>query len=167
MDLTIKTTKDLRDEILRLETLEVEQRVVLKGRFSTPSAIFSTFFTMFSNNVTEDRKAAGVFKQDFIGLLSRFILPLALNKTLFRHSNFLVKAVVGILSQKASNYINGDAVTSVWDKAKSVVESFDPKKPGGILNTVRSIFTSKKPRAVIINHPTRIPSQQNLLKSGI
>jgi hypothetical protein len=166
MDLIIRTSGDLRDEIFRLEGLEKQQGLALKARFSSPSAIFSTFFSLFSNTAPEDRKAAGVFSQDFLGLISRFVLPLALNKTLFRHSNFLTKALVGILSQKASNYISEDSVTSVWDKAKSLFEGFDANKSGGILNTVKSIFAGKKSKPAA-NHPTHVPSQQNVLKSDI
>ena len=144
MDLLIRTQADLRNEIYRLEGVEKEQGLALKSRISSPSAIFSTFFSFFSSHDPEQAKSAGVFNQDFVGLISRFVLPMVLNKTLFRHSNFIVKAIVGILSQKASGYISEDSVGSVWDKAKSIIESFDPKKPGGILNTVKSIFSGKK-----------------------
>jgi len=68
------------------------------------------------------------FKQDFLGLISRFVLPLALNKTLFKRSNFIVKTLVGILSQKASHYVSEDNVVGVWDKAKGLFNNLFKKK---------------------------------------
>ncbi|HEY0245343.1 MAG TPA: hypothetical protein VGC01_07250 [Mucilaginibacter sp.] len=167
MSLTIRTSTDLKDEILRLEGVEKQQSLALKARFNSPSAIFTTLFSLFSNTNPDDPKSAGLFNQDFVGLLSRLVLPLALNKTLFRHSNFLVKALVGIISQKASNYISEDSVANVWGKAKSVIESFNPKNPGGILNTVKSIFAGKKAKQPAVNHPAYISSQQNVLKADV
>jgi hypothetical protein len=66
-----------------------------------------------------------IFHQDFLGIISRIILPLTLNKTVFRNSNFLIKGLVGFLSQKASHFISEDSVTGLWDKITSV---FDKKK---------------------------------------
>ena len=61
---------------------------------------------------------------DLISMASRFVLPFALNKTIFRSSNFIVKTVVGLLSQKASGFINEKNLGSVWDKIKGII----PKK---------------------------------------
>ena len=120
MDTPIKNASDLRSEIFRLKALEQEQSLVLKERFSSPSAIFASFFSMFPKSPTVDgAKSAGFFDQDFLGLISRFVLPLTLNKTIFKNSNFLIKALVGLLSQKASKYISEDSVVSIWDKMKS------------------------------------------------
>lgn len=128
MDLPIRNIGDLRSEIIRLKGIEEVQGVALKARFSSPSAIFGSIFSLFPKSAgPEGAKSAGFFDQDFIGLISRFVLPLTLNKTLFRHSNFLVKALVGLLSQKASHYISEDSVVSVWDKVKSL---FNKTKKG-------------------------------------
>jgi hypothetical protein len=62
----------------------------------------------------------GILGQDFFGIISRFALPFTLNKTIFRHSNFLIKALVGLVSQKASHYISEDSVSGIWDKAKGL-----------------------------------------------
>ncbi|WP_432328600.1 hypothetical protein ACRQ5D_07050 [Mucilaginibacter sp. P25] len=51
-----------------------------------------------------------------------------MNKTLFKHSNFLVKTLVGLVSQKASNYVNEDTVSSIWDKAKTLFAKFTKRK---------------------------------------
>ena len=136
METPIRNIYELQAEIGRLKSVEVQQSVALKARFSGPSAMMSTALSLFPGSPTVDGiKSAGFFKQDFLGLVSRFLLPLTLNKTLFRHSNFLVKAVVGILSQKASGYISEDSVTGVWKKAQ---------------NLFSGLFKKKKPEAVVV-----------------
>jgi hypothetical protein len=123
METPIRNIFELQGEIGRLKSLEAEQSVALKARFSGPSAIFSSVLSIFPKSPTVDGiKGAGFFNQDFLGLISRFVLPLALNKTLFKHSNFLVKTLVGILSQKASHYISEDNVSGVWGKAKGLFD---------------------------------------------
>jgi hypothetical protein len=97
MDILIHNVNDLKVEIARLKNLEVEQAVALKARFSSPAAIFSTAMSLFPKSPTVDGvKNESFFSQDFLGLISRIALPLTLNKTIFKHSNFLVKTLVGI-----------------------------------------------------------------------
>jgi len=129
MDILIQNVNDLKVEIARLKNQEVEQAVALKARFSSPAAIFSTAMSLFPKSPTVDGvKNESFFSQDFLGLISRIALPLTLNKTIFKHSNFLVKTLVGILSQKASHYISEDSVTGIWDKAKALFNKFTKKK---------------------------------------
>ena len=124
MDLPIKNIDDLRLEIYRLRGLEQEQSIALSKRFSSPSALISTIFSLFPKSATVDgEKVSGFFDQDIVGLISRVILPLVLNKTIFRHSNFIMKAVVSILSQKASHFISEDSVSSIWHVVKSLFKS--------------------------------------------
>ncbi len=137
MDILIQNVNDLKVEIARLKNLEVEQAVALKARFSSPAAIFSTAMSLFPKSPTVDGvKNESFFSQDFLGLISRIALPLTLNKTIFKHSNFLVKTLVGILSQKASHYISEDSVTGVWDKAKALFNKFTKKKAAADVSPV-------------------------------
>ena len=117
INLPINNHSDLKNEILRLQGLEREQRIAIKQRFSSPGALFSSIYSLFGKGGNQD---GAIFNQDFLGVISRFILPFTLNKTIFRNSNFLVKALVGLVSQKASHYISEDSVESVWDKAKGL-----------------------------------------------
>jgi len=145
----IRTSRDLKAEIFRLEELSKHQGATLRSHFSSPGAIFSTIYSMFSKPSTaEDEKSGGIFSQDFLGLISRFVLPLALNKTIFKNSNFLVKALVGLVSQKASHYINEDSVGGVWHKITAAFEEHS----GGIIDKVRSLFETKKGKKGA-NHP--------------
>ncbi len=122
MDVFIKNIDDLKSEIARLRTQEEVQSIELKARFSTPSAIFHTILSLFPRSSSADGSKGNILNQDFFGLISRILLPLTLNKTIFRNSNFLIKAVVGFLSQKASHFISEDSVMGLWDKIKSVFE---------------------------------------------
>lgn len=147
METPIRDIQELKSEIARLKNLEVIQSGALKARFSGPGAIFSTVLSLFpgTSSTIDGVKSAGFFKQDFLGLISRFLLPLTLNKTLFRKSNFIVKTIVGILSQKASGYINEESVTSVWDKAKGIFNNLFKKKEKPVKVKVEVI----KPRPIL------------------
>src|ERR1700733_5863552 len=117
MDLPIRSISDLREEIYRLKQIEQEQGIALGQRFKNPSALLSTFMSLFPRSVNADGTTEpGFFNQDLVGLISRFVLPFTLNKTIFRHSNFLIKTLVGLVSQKASHFITEDSVTGIWDK---------------------------------------------------
>lgn len=130
MDVSIKNITDLQEEIARIRVIEARQGEELGKRFSSPSAIFASIMSLLnSGNRNDGDEHPGIFNQDFFGLLSRIVLPVTLNKTLFKRSNFLVKTLVGLVSQKASNYISGDAIHGLWDKVKSVAFSVLKNKP--------------------------------------
>jgi hypothetical protein len=121
-DISINSASELQAEIARLRLLKEEQGTAIQARFSSPSAIFSTVFSLFPKTSNDPKN--DIFHQDFFGLISRIILPFALNKTVFRNSNFLVKGIVGFLSQKASHFISEDSLVGLWDNVKSF---FDKK----------------------------------------
>jgi hypothetical protein len=123
----IYSNDDLKAEILRLQGLEREQGIAIKQRFNSPGALFSTLFSLFPKSTEADRES-NLFHQDFIGVLSRFLLPFTLNKTIFRNSNFIVKALVGLVSQKASHFISEDSVEGIWDKAKNIFTKLTHKE---------------------------------------
>lgn len=125
-DVSINNVNDLKAEIVRLRMLRDEQRGAIKSRFSSPGATFSTISSIFF------KPGHNILNQDFVGMLSRVLLPLTLNKTLFRNSGFLVKGLVGFLSQKASHFISEDAVVGLWDKVKSVFEKKSKSEDYGI-----------------------------------
>lgn len=133
MDTSINNISDLKAEIIRLHSIEEQQSIQLKARFNTPAALFHTLISAFpkSPSTSGDDKSS-IFNQDFVGLLSRIFLPLTLNKTIFRNSNFIVKALVGFLSQKASHFISEDSVAGLVDKVKSLFEKKHKKTNYGI-----------------------------------
>ena len=127
MNTLIRNRSDLRTEIFRLQQAKLEKEIALKQHFSSPGAILSTVYGLITSSSKSDDKDEP--KQDWVGFISRFIIPLTLNKTLFRGSGFLMKALVGIASQKAANYVSTDTVTGIWDKAKGLIGGLFSKKP--------------------------------------
>ena len=125
MDVQVRNINDLRSEIERLREMERAQSVALGQRFSSPSATFSTIFSLFSGSTGAGGTRSSFFDQDIVALLSRFILPFTLNKTVFRNSGFLVKTLVGLVSQKASHFITEDSVVNIWDKIKHLFHRKD------------------------------------------
>lgn len=115
--LAITNKKELKAEIVRLRQVEDEQKAALAARFSSPRALFFTALTLFpKTNAVVTRTTS----QDYVRLLARILLPLILNKMLFRHSNFIIKLLVGLISQQASGLITEDAVEKTIAKGKSL-----------------------------------------------
>ncbi len=128
MIVPIKTIHDLRNEIVRLETLNVQQQAAIKQRFSSPSSIYKTLLSAFpkppvTNTGEKASPLTSIFNQDLIATISGYLLPLTLNKTLFRGSGFITRSIVTFLSKKASGYINHDSVNTGWDKFKTMVSN--------------------------------------------
>src|ERR1700712_4006583 len=105
MDAVIYNISDLKEEIERLKASKTVQEDLIKSHFNSPGAIFHTITSLFKHNPAPG-ESSGLFGggQDMVSLISRFVLPFVLNKTLFRGSNFIIKTVVGLLSQKASGF---------------------------------------------------------------
>ena len=127
MDVSIRNISDLRDEILRLKGQERDQSVAIGLRFKNFSSTISTLGSLFPRSISADGISTSFFDQDLVGLISRFVLPFTLNKTIFRHSGFLVKALVGLVSQKASHFISEDSVMGLWDKVKHLFDKKEKK----------------------------------------
>ncbi|MGZ3751406.1 MAG: hypothetical protein ACXVB0_09625 [Mucilaginibacter sp.] len=133
MDASIKNISDLKAEIVRLRMIEEQQSTQLKARFNTPSALFHTLISAFPKSSSQgDSSKSGIFNQDLFGILSRILLPLTLNNTLFRNSNFVIKALVGLVSQKASHFISEDSVSGLINKIKSIFEKKNKNSDYGI-----------------------------------
>jgi hypothetical protein len=130
MAIPIKNIFDLQSEILRLEKLKQEQEMELKKRVATPAAIISSVRSIFPK-APEGEGFGSFFSPDLLSLASRFVLPITLNKTLFKRSNMMVKTLVGLLSQKVSTYISGDSVSGIWDNVKGIFgkKTTGTKKP--------------------------------------
>lgn len=131
MDISIKNSSDLKTEIIRLRELKTQQGEQISQRFSSPGAIFSTVVSLFPKGNNDGSKNS-ILNQDYFGILSRILLPLALNKTIFRNSNFIIKGLVGFFSQKASHFISEDSVVGLWDKVKSMFDKKEKHKDYGI-----------------------------------
>jgi len=133
MDTSIQTTEQLKAEILRLREMEEQQKTEIIKRINTPSALFHTILSVYSNSPGRDNDSKGsIFNQDMFGILSRILLPLTLNKTIFRNSNFVVKTLVGFLSQKASHFISEDSLAGLINKVRSIFDRKNKNSDYGI-----------------------------------
>jgi len=126
-DLNINNISELRAEIARLREVRDAQGKALAKRFNTPMTALSSLYTVFPNAPEEGAKN-DIFHQDLVGVVSRIFLPMLLNSTLFRNSNLLIKGLVGLFSQKASDYINEDSVLGIWDKVRTLFEKRKKKQ---------------------------------------
>jgi len=138
MDLLIKNIEDLRFEIARLKEKEMIQSAAIKKRFESPSALFSTLWSIFPNAGGADSESkAGVFNLDIVQIISGFVLPFLLNNTLFKRSNSVVKALVDLASTRISQFINEDLISTVWTTIRNLIkgkknsESDDKNTIGG------------------------------------
>jgi len=114
----ISSRQELQLEIARLQSELYEQRVALHSRFQGPAAIFGTVRSLFRSA----DPGARAHHEDVFSLLSRILIPLTLNKTIFSQSGFLVKTLVGLISQKAAGFVNEGSIETMIVKAKSYVE---------------------------------------------
>src|SRR5476651_1654753 len=104
MHAPITNINELREEIERLRLKKQFQESELKHHFNSPANIFNTVRSLFSrsNTVPAGQITSGV---DVFSWLSKLLLPLTLNKTLFRKSNLIVKSVVALISQKLASQV--------------------------------------------------------------
>jgi hypothetical protein len=142
MDVPIRNISDLRGEIYRLRELEQEQSVAIGLRFKSFSSTLSTLASLFPKSISSDGKTSSFFEQDLVGLISRFVLPFTLNKTIFRNSNFIIKTLVGLVSQKASHFISEDSVMGLWDKVKHIFAAKEKKAKNPEKNAIPPLSES-------------------------
>jgi len=133
MDVIIKNRDDLKLEIARLKGIRSEQETNIKQHFSSPRAILGTITSLFKRKESDNLSGFTLPGKDITAWISKLLIPLTLNKTLFRKSNFIVKSLVGLLSQKAAGVVNDKTVSSLWDKVKGVLpdallDKISPKK---------------------------------------
>jgi hypothetical protein len=125
----ITNINELKTEIARLRILEAEQVTVLRQRLNSPAAIFSSLRTVFPKKAAGNGKAApGMLHLDILRLISRLVIPFTLNKTLFRKSNFLVKTLVSLVSQKAAGFVSEPAAENLLTKFKAVFKALTTRK---------------------------------------
>jgi len=128
MDTLIRNSTDLKFEIERLKASKKIQEEAIVAHFKSPSAIIGTIVSMFKGSPATDIKGSLLGNQDIYGLVSRVLLPFILNKTVFRGSNFLIKTAVGLLSQKASGFINEKSIATTWNRILSLIPGRKPTK---------------------------------------
>lgn len=131
MNIKVITNRlELRAEIAGLREQETAMKSALALRFKGPTAIFFTLKSLFPK-YGEKAGAKGLMSTDLLQTVSRFLIPFALNKTIFRRSNFLVRALVGLVSQKAAGFVTEDLAGSLLAKGQLLFEKWFSKDKGG------------------------------------
>lgn len=129
MNAVILNREQLVAEINRLEALKHEQELILKPQLNSPANIFASVVKLFKGSGGDSQKFTEVFKaKDFYGVAAKFIMPLLLNKTLFRKSNFIVKAIVAMVSQRAGSAVNQNLVENITNKISGLFSRFKKDK---------------------------------------
>lgn len=129
---SINTLADLQTQIRLLKADYTHREVMLKQDAKTYVAQFSPI------NLVKKLFSPGGFqkvdeKTNISGNILSVILPLVLNKTVFRHSGFITKAIATLVSGKVGKSIDGE-------------------KLSGIVNTVKSIFTKKDKKVNFVDY---------------
>lgn len=122
----IQTYEDLRAEQLKLKAICKAQERQLKADASLYVKQFTPggFIKKLLNRGNVE-KVDGAF--NISGKLMSIVLPFFLNKTVFRGSGFITRAIVGLISNKVGGKIDLDNITGIVDKIKAWVK---PKGKG-------------------------------------
>lgn len=127
MKTKIQNIDDLRSEILRLRIERVEKEKDLEiqinnitDRFRYPVMLLSKM-NNWIGAFTGDKDKKG----DWLSSSLRVGLPMLMNKFLFPQSGIIVKSLVSLLTQKASQTLNKDLFSDVLGKITSWLKPSD------------------------------------------
>jgi hypothetical protein len=114
MGRSFNTLTELRAEISILQLRKAEQETDIHEKFKSPLAILKTMGSLFKVD------SGNLISHDMITNVSRVIIPMILNSSIFKGSGFITKALVTLFSQKAAKKVNMDVITSLIDKVKDM-----------------------------------------------
>ena len=124
----IKTLAELHLEISQLKQDYLMKEVQLKEDTKAYVKQFSPI-NLIKNFLNPQSLSKFDEKTNISGTIMSFVLPLFLNKTLFRGSGFLTKSIAALVSGKVGKSLDADSLS-------------------GIFNTVKSLFTKRKKKDV-------------------
>ncbi|MFN0256032.1 hypothetical protein [Pedobacter ureilyticus] len=75
-------------------------------------------------------------KTNLSGSIMSLVLPLLLNKTVFRGSGFITKSIAALVSGKIGKSLDAESLTGLFTKAKSLFSSLTSKKKKTDVNFV-------------------------------
>ncbi|MDO3645267.1 hypothetical protein [Mucilaginibacter sp. L3T2-6] len=116
----ILNTRKLQAEVDRLRTLEAAQKVSLAAHFSSPSAIFITARNVFTKQRVNGSQT-GIKRPDLLTILFCFVLPVVLNRTIFRRANFFVKGLNFLMAKKASRMVTLSNLAQLLKSGKNMI----------------------------------------------
>ena len=123
MERSFNTLAELRSEIAVLRARRDLQEAAIQEKFDGAGATFKTVLSLFKSTTGKKSFLEDFISQDVITNISRVVLPVLLNGSIFRNSGFFTKTLVTMFSQKAAKKINMDALTEFVDKIKEMFKS--------------------------------------------
>lgn len=131
----IKSLAELQVEISRVKVTYQLKETQLKDdtkayiRQFSPLNLIKDFLNPQSLKKLDD-------KTNLSGSIMSLVLPLLLNKTVFRSSGFITKSIAALVSGKIGKSLDAESLTGLFTKAKSLFSSFTSKKKKADVNFV-------------------------------
>jgi len=123
MEKSFNTLAELQAEIDVLKIKRYQQESVIQERFNGPVATLKSIGSLFKTGSGKKSFFEEMLNEDIITNISRFILPIMLNSSIFKNSGFITKTVVALFSQKAAKNVNMDVILNLVDKIKNMFKS--------------------------------------------
>lgn len=131
----IKSLAELHLEISRVKSEYQLKETQLKDDAKAYIKQFSPL-----NLIKDFFNPKSLFKLDeqtnLSGSIMSLVLPMFLNKTLFRGSGFLTKSIAALVSGKIGKSLDAESLTGLFGKAKSLFTSLVSKKKKSDVNFV-------------------------------
>jgi hypothetical protein len=134
MEKAFNNLEELRTEIGILKLKVAYQEDAIQEKLNGPFAIIKSIGSLFKGTKKKDGAHDDEDGQDIFSIISRVLLPVILNKSLFRGSGFITKTLVTLFSQQAAKNVNMDVVTNMIDKISGIFKSKKERKPKAALD---------------------------------
>lgn len=123
MERSFGSLEELRAEISLLKVRNSQQESAIHEKLSGPLSILKTIGSLFKPGRGKGGDAADAANQDIISVISRVLLPVILNSSIFRGSNFITKTLVTLFSQNAAKNVNMDLITNTIERITKIFKA--------------------------------------------
>lgn len=127
----IENVEDLHLEIVRLEFQCAQHEVVLMyhaksitDKFRVPIMLLNKLQSWFGGSVGEKSKDT----HDWVSNSLQVMLPIALDKLLFRKSSFVVKTLVALIAQNAAGFMTKDTIAELVNNVTEWIKNTKAKQ---------------------------------------
>lgn len=131
----IKSLAELEIEISRVKVDYQLKETQLKEDAKTYIKQFSPI-NLIKNFLNPQSLTKLDEKTNISGTIMSFLLPLFLNKTVFRGSGFITKSIAALVSGKVGKSLDAESLTGFFSKAKSLFTSLTSKRKKADVNFV-------------------------------
>ncbi|UKT63641.1 hypothetical protein [Pedobacter mucosus] len=129
----MKSYKDIRNlDDLQARKLELKVEYILKqNMLKTDTQAYLKQFTigsLFKKYATPSNFFKADEKFNLSGTAMSFLLPIFMNKTLFRGAGFITKAAVGLVSGKLGKSLDAEHLSGIFNSVKGWIGKKKEKK---------------------------------------